>query len=666
MSKKNIKLNVQNKIKELLKRQHITESSRLSVVDNILEGLKEEEDDEEEEEEEKEDVIDVSYFRKLLKPSSNVIIKDIERFETKTENPEIISLLEALKEKNKLLEGVHRFENEISLSTNVLELREKLKTYETMPYKNAEKFESYKKKMSDLENLLLKSEDGKTIHKRIVDIFEGKSKSHEPLKAQLDNCERMIKTRLLEEKEKHFLLEFLKQTEQSVRSRDTKLEEDIKYILKKTNKTEEDYQILKELLSKYSRSNIVLLCEAQTVIVIFETQVLPTIKLNRIDSFLKSKSRFHNDDVETLKTMLADIPIQTMGPNRAKYEMFQMIYTYLRTEIDAETQFNLEEELEEEVISKSNSDSDKHPISMLRRNGVKTRDLLLQQTTESIPIILIAVHGAISYQNDECSSFQSPFDVLFRLISSAPGELSISNIVNPEYQNLLDNKVILNPNSTVDDCLNEKKQNTKLDNKIKKFQMTVNNKLGTNINFKNRNHLVINYKNTKLCTKILEKHIAPSSGIYILNNTKFLKHGTNLMINERFIDYLQSKKTYLKLETKTSIERFLLNDLYNYLIHLGYKQVAIIDMSCENNFFASGGWPKFSQETENSIAKIQAYLNIDEHAANMLFTLVEKDIYRKDAVYRKHKSETIRLGRKALQKSKRHKATMAKNKRGLR
>jgi hypothetical protein len=138
------------------------------------------------------------------------------------------------------------------------------------------------------------------------------------------------------------------------------------------------------------------------------------------------------------------------------------------------------------------------------------------------------------------------------------------------------------------------------------------------------------------------------------------------MINERFIDYLQSKKAYLKLETKTSIERFLLNDLYNYLTHLGYKQVAIIDMSCENNFFASGGWPKFSQETENSIAKIQAYLNIDEHAANMLFTLVEKDIYRKDAVYRKHKSETIRLGRKALQKSKRHKATMAKNKRGLR
>ena len=460
----------------------------------------------------------------------------------------------------------------------------------------------------------------------------------------------------------------------------------------------EHFEHFEKLYNKYKASRyneIEILNKASAFLAVLQQSVLPVLRLNQIQEFLKGKQRFLKNDIEMLETMLNDISLDAFDEKDDKFvmlELYQIIYTLLAGELEIENEskealkgivtsdivVNLQSSLKSQRShsQSQSSQSGRASLSLLSKlrkqktGNQKIRDLLLEQPLRDIPVILIGIHGGISFKEGICNeTFHSPLDVLFRMISTAPGETTTNRVTLPEYTHLLDNEVIKNPEKTINDVLKERKENTSLDKKINKFRKT-GKLIATNINFKSRNHLVINYKNTKICKKYYSKDLDDIGlGVHVLNTTEHLPFGINLMSFKPFLDYLNLPEDLYDYDDINDIDTkyagsFTNENIYDFLKHLGYKQAVILDGACENN--RNIRWPRFSAETTEAVVKTQALLNIDENASRMLVKLVERWIFREDPVYKTHKEETQKIRRNALKKSRRHPATIAKDNRGKR
>lgn len=592
------------------------------------------------------------------------------------------------------------------LTKDCEKIREEITIYENNPYKNDETLDGFLDELLDLEKHFLVDELSITYKDAILNLWE---------LPQFEEYRKLVEdtTDFLTTRETNYLLHLINHNESLFhkKQKESKIIQD--EMEKNVFNTLEDFQRFKKIyhsyrLSRYNDEDI--LVRADAFFVVLQEQFLPPFVLDDIAAFLDQKNKiFKRKDVEELTKMIQDIPLSAFENNykkRNELEVYQRICSHLIGELEVETEKKAAEKGQlvddDDVIidlhksSKSasdkgngtdwgfsgNSESDKTSVSIVSRlkkqkkSNQYIRDLLLQQPLRGIPVILIETHGGIKY-NDEgiCSeTFQSPLDVLFRVVSTAPGETNTFIIVNPEYRNLLNNKVIKNPDSTIEEAINEKKENTSLDYKKNKFRSVGTERTGlsvaTNINFKSRNHLIINYRKTEICKK---DYSADSSNqdmaVYILNDTDHLPYGTQLMRHKPFLDFLNlPADLYDYYDPKDPSTKYIANftneNILNFLKHLGYKQAVIIDGSCENNMNVR--WHNLLKESEDAIAKIQALTNCDQKYAGMLMKLVEKWIFREDGRYKAHKHATKKIAKNALKKSSRHRATIAIDTRGKR
>jgi hypothetical protein len=613
------------------------------------------------------------------------------------------------------------------LTKDCEKIREEITIYENNPYKDEEKLDGFLDELLDLEKHFLVEELSNTLRDAILNIWE---------KPLFDEYRTHIEdsTDFLTIREKKYLVHLLNHSESLFHKKEkaSKIIQD--EMEKNVFKTKEDFQRFKKIyhsyrLSTYNDPDI--LVRADAFFVVLQEQFVPPLILEQIKAFLDQKNKiFTRKDVDEFKKMIEDIPLSAFEHNPMKQnelELYQMICSHLIAELQIEKEKKAAEKgqlqhhdvdanvddddndddndiIDLNLSSKStsdngngmgwglsddwwglsgNSESDKTSVSIVsklkkqKKSNQYIRDLLLQQPLRGIPVILISTHGGIKYDDREgiCTeTFQSPLDVVFRVISTAPGEITTFAILNPEYRNLLNNKIIKNPDSTIIDAINEKKQNTSLDYKINRFRRvgteTSGFNIATNINFKRRNHLIINYRKTEIC----KKHYSadpnnPDMAVYILNDTDHLPYGTKLMRYKPFLDFLNLPEDlydYYDIKDRSTkyIANFTNEDILNFLKHLGYKQALILDGSCENNMYKN--WPSLSEESENAIAKIQALINCGEKYAGMLMKLVEKWIFREDIVYNTHKKATKKIAKSALKKSTRHRATIAIDTRGKR
>ena len=626
----------------------------------------------------------INYYKPLVKktiPSQQLFqtLLDKKQFidDAKLSEIKIIDELEKLKEKEK-----KNFDD-------TLKLRETISIYENNPYRDMEKLEKFTADLLDIEKHFLTSKISETYFKTI-DLFFRVS--------QYDDFKAKVKeNKFIPIPERNFLLSLIAHKETLLKKRIATAEPIEKELAKTHNAFQSvaDIKHFEKIYNSYKASNyneLHILNQASAFFAVLQHSVLPVLQLKEIEDFLNGKQTFKKRDIEMLKTMLDDIPLNAFDnfiTRKNKLEFFQIIYTHLSVELEVEMEkkeadkgnihsdvvINLQSS-QTSTTTTSTSQSDREGISLLSRlrkqkiGNQKIRDLLLEQPLRGIPVILIGIHGSIGFKEGICNeTFSSPLDVLFRMITTAPGETTTNRVVTPEYANLLNNKVIRNPEKTINDALNERKENTSLDKKINKFRKTGDG-IATNINFKNRNHLVINYKNTQICKKYYSKDSADTSmGVHVLNTTQHLPFGMNLMFFKPFMNFLNLPEDlydYYNLadpETKYA-GRFTNKDIYDFLKHLGYKQAVILDGACENNNYIR--LPKFSEETTDAIATVQALLNVDEDSSRILVKLLEKWILREDPAYKTHKQETKKIGQRALQKSKHHRATIAKDNRGKR
>lgn len=604
------------------------------------------------------------------------------------------------------------------LTKDCQKIREEITKYEKNPYKNDETLDGFLDELLDLEKHFLVDEIGQTLRDAILNIW--KLHMFEDYRKIIEDTSDFLTIR-----EKKYLLHLVNHNESLFHKREKAAKVIMDEIEKKKFKTMEDFQRFKKInhtyrLSPYNDPDI--LIKADAFLVVLQEQFMPPLILEQISAFLDQKNKiFNRKDVEEFKKLIEDIPPSAFEYNPTKknrLELYQMLCSHLIAELEVEKEKKAAEKgqldhnaagddndvVDLNISSKStsdnddgtgwglsddwwglsgNSESDKTSVSIVsklkkqKKSNQYIRDLLLQQPLRGIPVILISTHGGIKYDDREgiCSeTFKSPLDVLFRVISTAPGETTTFVIIEPEYRNLLNNKIIKNPDSTIIDAINEKKENTSLDYKINRFRKvgteTIGFDIATNINFKRRNHLIINYRKTEIC----KKHYSADSSnqtmaVYILNDTDHLPFGTQLMRYKPFLDFLNlPEDSYHYYDIKDPSTKYIANftneNILNFLKHLGYKQALILDGSCENNMYKK--WPKFSTQSDNAIAKIQALINSGEKYAGMLMKLVEKWIFREDIVYNTHKKATKKIAKSALKKSTRHRATIANDTKGKR
>lgn len=571
---------------------------------------------------------------------------------------------------------------------NFEELKTHLLLYANNPYKDDQKFLIYKTRLTELhkrldETILISSESNQFNEDIPMllspdDFSSSETSEYNRIKKEIN--EETSLSRL----ERKYLLEKLEEQKSLFADEDDVIGNLLSQEMLKTHDEFEyisDVEDFRDLLEKYKQTlnaDIHILFQAVAFLCVLEKDVLPVLKLkNQLDirpfeKFFKSPKQLKYSDIAKLKSMLDEIPATIMMDEKTsqKLELYRLLYTYLSAE------YELKQGLEGDLINLQSSAESSLPDEDSWKT-YQTRDTLLNQKLHNIPVILVGIHGGIRYSEEgNClETFESPL-LLIRYIAAAPGETTTNCKVSPFYLNLLKNKIVQNPNSTVDEALKQRHKSCKFDKKTNKlaYFYARNSRepdtVGTNINFKSRNQVVINYQGSKICKKYLVRDVNPKWSIYVLNNTRHLALGTNLMTSKVFIDYLNSKKganqrmSYMYDVNEKQIDRLTNKDLYEFLHYLGYTQAVIIDEACESSI--DNPYVKLSQEMNVAVAKMNTLLNLDKNTSELLINLTERNLFRNDPLYVAHKAKMTTIRKKALRKSKRHRATLAQDSKGHR
>jgi hypothetical protein len=216
-------------------------------------------------------------------------------------------------------------------------------------------------------------------------------------------------------------------------------------------------------------------------------------------------------------------------------------------------------------------------------------------------IVFINTHGSVGdddeYDNEDtlkCQPLKTPFEILYRLIVSAPGEMSSfeDDVIFPSSINF-DSKT-LTPKQLAEDLIKYLETQTGED----KYPIIYDR--GLNFGFNSRYHKVINFKESPYCHKtyMIEKEEIPyleetirksdkhySLGIFLLNGSK---KRYNLLYDQQFIKWIKANFDYgFKLAFDRNKKQFL-KSLTNEMLYDYFKEVLninslfVIDFSCES------------------------------------------------------------------------------------
>lgn len=281
-------------------------------------------------------------------------------------------------------------------------------------------------------------------------------------------------------------------------------------------------------------------------------------------------------------------------------------------------------------VSSDRSDRSDYP---LRRHH-----LIEQPLMQKIPVVYLMMHGGKQlFKNKETRKlqcrkmFKNPFQNLFRFIFANPG---VSNLYWTKNMNENVFTAEIKETMTVEELV------VKIDTDFTKHEIDTNldlfqlkelidekgkrTKEAMYIDKHNRKHFLVNYENTYVCHKVFELPDTPTQdfqkwGIFVLNEIPSIQKHENLLLNTRFIQYLEARAQRKDFKTKdvntnqgTQVEAItkLSNKvLFDFFKHLGFNQFFLIDESCESSFhFTKGDEAKFNKtvkDNEDELEKLK-------------------------------------------------------------
>ena len=311
-----------------------------------------------------------------------------------------------------------------------------------------------------------------------------------------------------------------------------------------------------------------------------------------------------------------------------------------------------------------------------------TRETLLRQTIEDIPLIYIGMHGfKLLVKNNktrtlECRNmFRNPFQNLFRLISASPtaGNPYNASTINQgvfttpfpntltieEATDKIYSKFPLDDADTNPDIFTY--HNVRLDNGRRKKDAFF-------IEYDKRNQFVVNYSNTYVCKKLFtlpEKPVQDLDnwGIFVLNSQSHpnVAKYVNMLRSQHFRRFIQSRHQLYENDfnvekVKTTqgqtvevISRLTNKILLDYFWFLNYKQVYLIDTSCEESYhMTKEDKKKFVKAVEKNEYKIRdKYIRYTTLKSKPFKEAYEKQLNEK-LLIRRDKEHYKRLGIEGL------------------
>jgi hypothetical protein len=227
--------------------------------------------------------------------------------------------------------------------------------------------------------------------------------------------------------------------------------------------------------------------------------------------------------------------------------------------------------------------------------------------------------------------FKNPFQNLFRFIFANPG---VSNLYWTTNMNENVFTAEIKETMTVEELV------MKIDTDFTKHEIDTNldlfqlkdlvdekgkqTKEAMYIDKHNRKHFLVNYENTYVCRKVFELPATPTQdfqkwGIFVLNDIDFIPKHENLLLNTRFIRYLEGnarRNDYKAKDVNTvqgrqveAITKLTNNVLFDFFKHLGFNQFFLIDESCESSLhFTKTDEEKFNktvQDNEDELEKLK-------------------------------------------------------------
>lgn len=282
-------------------------------------------------------------------------------------------------------------------------------------------------------------------------------------------------------------------------------------------------------------------------------------------------------------------------------------------------------------ISSDRSDRSDYPL--------KRYELIQQPLMKKIPVVYLMMHGGKQlFKNNEtrklqCKKmFKNPFQNLFRFIFANPG---VSNLYWTKNMNENVFTAEIKETMTIEELV------VKIDTDFTKHEIDTNldlfqlknlvdekgkqTKEAMYIDKHNRKHFLVNYENTYVCHKEFELPGTQTQdfqkwGIFVLNEIPSIQKHENLLLNRRFIQYLEGYARSKDFKTKdvntvqgTQVEAIttLTNKvLFDFFKYLGFNQFFLIDESCESSFhFTKKDEEKFNKlvkDNEDEIETLKA------------------------------------------------------------
>ena len=419
----------------------------------------------------------------------------------------------------------------------------------------------------------------------------------------------------------------------------------------------------------------------------FRKQQILLDKLRDFVSYVDSKQKLQRQDLLHLEAMFADIKSFEASFKEVGLKLSEKIFNpmiefrrnmleIIRNELNFEQEIMVQEENTQTTQSSSASIPEDQTNQTLafhqqtKNPGQKIRDKLVsQEIGDRIPIIIVHMHGIVFYDDDaRCQSYPLGFDVLYRLISAAPYETNQARVLDPKIIHLLGNTILRNSKTTIAEAFDEAKE--KLYEPLSFDRTTFrtfenDTDYGATVDKKKRKHFIINYKGTPFCRKLwqLEEKdltLKQKMGIFVVNQTNpifNLPAGMNLLEKESFVHYCKTVASQgVKYETKngkesiTSVGSYF---LYDYLKRKGFKQVILIDGSCESPFIKNPAMklrPTNDQSIIEDIKYLNANINYDSKTGNLLARLYHKKFLR-NPDYKINHTNSVIAQNKAKNKS---------------
>lgn len=593
--------------------------------------------------------------------------------------------------------------------------------YENSLYANGKNVELYNYLIQQMVGQRIQSEEGKLLNKEIDDLIKQKDVDMIQ-RLQILKQDRVYRLQIESEKKHfHLAIDYLILTCQEIidsnaasNEIDNLMKKLKTYILPNRNAKRDilaHEEIIKTHISTFQQNDVIYqaLDELERQIRAYESmpgpkdsiqlhhaityqqslrkKVLLSEKLKAFTDYINAKRKLEREDLTNLEIMYEDCKQFSagfyVGTSIAKeIKVRKDILEMIRNELNFEQEILLQED--DLRTSQSNSTSNhifgfpnetvQHRQQTLQPGEMMRDKLVNQPIGDDIPIILINMHGSVIYDEQfRCRPFRLYFDVLYRLISAAPYEYNIEDSYNPISFDLLSNTEMKNKRNTIKEILEEAK--TSLHNAKsldgRKFDLTKAGEYVFTTDINKRNHFIINYRGSNMCSKELELDENPDNnkklGVFVLNKTTvFKKAGINLIYFKEFVDFVKAyndnQSLYDKKRGKEFIRRFKLKILYRFLKDKGFKQVVVIDASCESSTHTNDNDRQVSgiiegddtdSEIIQEIQNLKAH-NLEKDGGKILANLYDKKFRRTNPDYKLNYQNTLRAQLLAKRKSRKH------------